>query len=1095
MATRDIGNLRTRLSWEDEGANRSLEGFRRDLKGLRSEMNLARSGGREYTKSLKGMREQSDILTRKLKTQGERVKELKHRYDESVKTKGEDANQTKELASQYNNATAQMNRTEKQLERLNQEIKRQESPWTKLGTNLDDVGKKMQDVGKGMKDFGKSYTKKVTAPIVAGGVAVFKASMDYESAFAGVRKTVNASETEFQKLSDEIREMSKVLPSSATEIANVAEMAGQLGIETESISSFTRTIIDLGEATNMSLEQAGSEFARFANIVGMSQSDFDKLGSVVVDLGNNLATTESEIVSMGMRLAGAGSQIGLTEAQIMAFSGALSSVGIEAEAGGSAFSKVMINMGLATERGGKELESFASVAQMSSSDFKKAFEQDASKAILSFIEGLGKAEEQGTSAIAILDEMGITEVRMRDALLRASGASDVFSESLKIGTKAWEENVALTEEAEERYATTESQLKIMWNRIKDVAITLGDALVPAFMSALDALEPMINKIEDGAQAFSEMDEEQQQSILKMIALAGAIGPVSVGLGGLTNTIGGTASGIGKLATAIGAKTAGKGLVGGLGALVGSAGPLALTAVGIAGITYAGIELHKHLSSDLIPEVDLFGDEVSKTTEKAVGSFMDLNNDATIQLKELSWSSREVSQEMADSLVTTFDEMGEKIVKALEEQRNESLQAVQDLFDGATDITVEEQEKILNEVNEGIDNRIKTVQEGNERIEEILSLASEERRQLTTKEENEINRIKDEMQSLAIEIMTQTQEEQKIILENMADQSERISKRQASEIIKNSIEAKEGVIQEADETYYNQKLTFEMLRDELGVLTAEQADDLIAEAKRQRDEIVENAEKSHSEVLDAAKENNPKIFKEVDRSTGEIIGGYERLRRDILKSNLGTYKDTENIWKQIRSIFTGSKIDFVKPSISSWYSLKSSAESIWGGVRNIFQRKISMPAPQMRQVSVQQKSSQMARFANNYKGTDFHPGGPSWLGEKGDELVRIGDKWSIASFGLYDLDRGAQVFTHEESKRILNALNNIPGYATGARPSNEANRIVGQLNQQTENKQKQPIILQVHVTSELDGRAVGESVAEVVTEVQERNQGVVTKFAT
>src|SRR5699024_2771539 len=150
-----------------------------------------------------------------------------------------------------------------------------------------------------------------------------------------------------------------------------------------------------------------------------------------------------------------------------------------------------------------------------------------------------------------------------------------------------------------------------------------------------------------------------------------------------------------------------------------------------------------------------------------------------QLKELSWSSREVSQEMADSLVTTFDEMGEKIVKALEEQRNEWLKAVQDLFDGATDITVEGQEKILKKVNEGIDNRIKTVQEGNERIEEILSLASQERRQLTTKEENEINRIKDEMQSLAIETMSQTQEEQKIILENMADQSERISKRQAS----------------------------------------------------------------------------------------------------------------------------------------------------------------------------------------------------------------------------------------------------------------------------------------------------------------------------
>ena len=240
MATKDIGNLRTRLSWEDDGANRSLEGFRRDLKGLRSEMNLARSKGREYTQSLKGMREQSDVLSRRLKTQQERVRELKKRYDESVKAKGEDANQTKELASQYNNATAEMNRTEAQLQRLNEEIRRQESPWTKIGERMTSTGKKMEEFGRSMTDFGKSYSIRVTAPIVAGATAVFKASMDYESAFAGVRKTVDATEEEFAQLSAGIREMTKVLPASATEIAGVAESAGQLGIQTENILGFTK---------------------------------------------------------------------------------------------------------------------------------------------------------------------------------------------------------------------------------------------------------------------------------------------------------------------------------------------------------------------------------------------------------------------------------------------------------------------------------------------------------------------------------------------------------------------------------------------------------------------------------------------------------------------------------------------------------------------------------------------------------------------------------------------------------------------------------------------------------------------------------------
>jgi TP901 family phage tail tape measure protein len=112
-------------------------------------------------------------------------------------------------------------------------------------------------------------------------------------------------------------------------------------------------MVDLGESTNLTGQEGAEQFAKFANIVGMSQDDFSRLGSTLVALGNNMATTEADIMALAMRLAGAGSQVGLTEAQILAFSAALSSVGIEAEAGGSAFSKVMIGMQLAVETGKK----------------------------------------------------------------------------------------------------------------------------------------------------------------------------------------------------------------------------------------------------------------------------------------------------------------------------------------------------------------------------------------------------------------------------------------------------------------------------------------------------------------------------------------------------------------------------------------------------------------------------------------------------------------------------------------------------------------------------------------------------------------------
>jgi len=272
----------------------------------------------------------------------------------------------------------------------------------KVGANISDFQKNMktvssriEKVGKGFTDVGKTLTAGVTVPMGLLGGASVKAASDFESAFAGVRKTVDASEKEFAALEQGIRNMAKEMPASAAEIAGVAEAAGQLGIKTENILDFTKTMINLGVATNMSSEEAAASLARLANITQMPQSEFDRLGSTVVELGNNLATTESEIVEMGLRLAGAGNQVGMTEAQIMSFAGALSSVGIEAEAGGTAFSRVMLNMNTAVQKGGKELEGFAQVAGMSTQEFAKAFEEDAATAIIAFIEGLGKMSESG----------------------------------------------------------------------------------------------------------------------------------------------------------------------------------------------------------------------------------------------------------------------------------------------------------------------------------------------------------------------------------------------------------------------------------------------------------------------------------------------------------------------------------------------------------------------------------------------------------------------------------------------------------------------------------------------------------------------------
>lgn len=364
----------------------------------------------------------------------------------------------------------------------------------------------MSTVGRGLVTFGAGVG-------VALGLAT-KAAIDWETAWAGVTKTVDGSAPQMAALEEGLRNLARELPATHEEIAAVAEAAGQLGIKRENIIEFTRSMINLGETTNLSAEEAATALARFANVMGTSQDEVDNLGSALVALGNNSATTEAEILEMAQRLAGAGNQIDLTEGQVLGFAAALSSVGINAEAGGSAFSRVMITMEEAARSGGEELEGFARVAGMSASEFQQAYEQDAAGAIAAFIQGLGRMQQSGQNVFGVLDQLGLSEIRVRDALLRAAGASDLFTGSLELGTSALEANSALAEEAGKRYDSTASQLQIARNNLNDFAITIGETFLPMVGAAADKLGGLVDFL-------SSLPKPVQQGAAVLGSLAGA----------------------------------------------------------------------------------------------------------------------------------------------------------------------------------------------------------------------------------------------------------------------------------------------------------------------------------------------------------------------------------------------------------------------------------------------------------------------------------------------------------------------------------------------------------------------------------------------
>ena len=534
-STKDQANELDTLRQKNEALTKMYSKQKETLNLLEKGLEQAQAAQESYTQKAQAAREALAAL-------GERTEENAKEYDKQAKKLQEAELKQQQATNTVTAYSTECNLAKVKLNDLNYELEQNKKYLQEAEKSTDHTAKSIDKFGKNILEEKNAVDELATAIGTSGLQGVLEkvkdalvdcaeASIEFESAIAGIFKTIDGTQEQLRAISDGVSEMSLRIPAAATEIAGVAEAAGQLGIKTEDILQFSEVMINLGVATNLSAEEAASSLAKFANITGMSADNYSRLGSVIVDLGNSMATTEKDIVAMGMNIASAGKQAGLTEDQIMGMAAALSSVGLEAEAGGTAISRLLIQMQTAAETGAQaaqtiastgytlrelemladsdakafkavahslslttdelkaamstkgDLEQFAEICGMTGDEFARAFGADAAGTISQFFVGLGSGSQ---SAIAVLEEMGVTETRLRDTMLRLASSGDVFSSSLRTASGAWKQNTALADEANKRYATTESRIQLCKNAFQNLKVVIGDQLTPTVGILADA---------------------------------------------------------------------------------------------------------------------------------------------------------------------------------------------------------------------------------------------------------------------------------------------------------------------------------------------------------------------------------------------------------------------------------------------------------------------------------------------------------------------------------------------------------------------------------------------------------------------------------
>lgn len=637
------------------------------IAGLKTANQTLKRNSEEYrsnSQAIKSMQGQNSQLKNERKTLTAAIRENDAALRTETSAYKNAQAEVKAAAAAYKEAQANVSKSKAAEESHANTLKKAQSAYQEYQDGLAAVERQqralnMQATGKNLKEIGSgidTVTKPLqiaSAALAAGGVASAKFAIDFEDNFANVKKTVEGTPAELEEVRQGIIALTttgidgrNAIPQTTKQLTELAAAGGQLGIKTPNIVEFTETMAQMGTSTNLYGAEGAATLARFMNVTNTSQKDVKNLGSAIVDLGNNFATTESEIATLGLRMGATGNVVGISAQDVLGYATALSSMGVEAEAGGSSVSRIWMNIQSAVSSGGEELATFAKVSGKSSAEFANQWKTDASGAFQAFVKGLSKSEDQ----VQTLAELGFNNIRDIQALQRLASEKGInlMTEALQRANTAWTENIALQKEADAKAETTAGQIQITKNNLVEAARGIGETFLPTISKASGG-------IKDFAQDLANMSDEGKERLIDTATGIVAVGAGAKGVVGLTKGIGGFVEALGKMGIAVPA--------------LASVAPVALVAAsGIAAVTTAtvlGVAAHREWYNSNYKFADGLS-EINNKAAESTGKIKELNK-VQEQVKSLQFiiNSPDSSQEQIDDAKAKIEEIKELLADEYE----------------------------------------------------------------------------------------------------------------------------------------------------------------------------------------------------------------------------------------------------------------------------------------------------------------------------------------------------------------------------------------------------------------------------------------------
>lgn len=775
---------------------------------------------------------------------------------------------------------------------------------------------KMNKAGKSMEKVGTSMSKYLTLPIMGVGAASVKLGMDFEANMSRVQAISGATGTELERMNQVALKLGADTAFSATEVATSMEGLASAGFTVNETINALPGLLDLAASSGADLGTATDIAASALRGFQLDASESGRVADVFAEAANRTNAGVEDMGEAMKYIAPVANAMGMSIEETAAAVGILSDAGIKGSQAGTVLRGALTRL----TNPAKDAKDVMSKLGMSFSD---------AQGNMLPMEGIIQELQKGTK--------GLTQEQKNQAMATLFG-QEALSGMLVLTDQGPEKLAGLTKGLEESSGAAKAAADIMMDNTKGAVEEMTGALETAGIKIFNIVAPSItdlaNKISGLVDKFNALSPEAQGVIVKFAGMAAAAGPVVKIVGKIAGGIGELGDKFGWFAGAAGtaakATTGAATAAGWLGTSFAAAAlPVVGIVAGIAALTAGGIALYKHLSEESIPAVDLFGDSVSESTQKAVTGYMELDEKATVALRQLAWSSQEVTEEMATSITGNVDQMKNQVVNSLTQQKTDGLAELEGMFSNSKTMSKEEKAEMLRITSEKYDEQITQTEEGAARIAEILWAAKEGNRAITDAERMEINTIQEEMKNTAVQTLSDSEAEQMTIMERLKAESGNISARQAADVVKNSKEQRGKTIAEA-EAEYNERLKYAaMLKADGSKESVALANKIVLEAKRQRDESVSKAKGMHKDVVAQAKAQAGEHASQVDWESGQVKSKWQVMKDGVVKKSKDTWTDVKKAFGDAKN-GVGAKTKEIGDKVKdSWNNSVTKKAFKWG----------------------------------------------------------------------------------------------------------------------------------------------------------------------